>query len=171
MVQTKIEKRQLTGEDHAIIGKLLVEILAGEISPEMRKALYSLGDPLEIPRPYGHIIAYAQGYALDNMSMAQDLREEVRGICIELLDKTWEHPNARSSAWIGMYGILSEMLEDHNYDIRQNIEMVPEPEQAPSWAGRLINYARNSSTEGKELTLGLLDVLESMIKERREQLS
>lgn len=170
MVQTII-KRELTPEDLKVIGQLLVEVLDGEISSEMRKAVYSLGDSLAIPRPYGHLIAYAQGYALDNTSMAHDLQEEVRGICIELLEQKWEHPDARSTGWIGMYGILSEMLEGSNYDIRKNIEMLPEPEKAPSWATPLINYARSSSTEGKELTLGLLDALERIIKERKEQLS
>lgn len=170
MVQT-IVKRELTSEDLKIIGQLLVEVLDGEISAEMRKAVYRLGDPLEIPRPYGHLIGYAQGYALDNISMAHNLQEEVRGICIKLLEEKWEHPDARSTGWIGMYHLLFVMLESDDHNMRENIDGLSDPEQAPGWAAPLLNYARNSSTEGKELTLGLLNVLENMIKERREQLS
>ena len=170
MVQT-ISKRQLTTEDRRIIGQLLVEILAGGISEETRNEVHSLGDPLEIPEPYGHLIGYAQGYAFDNMRMAHDLQEEVRGICIELLEKKWENPNARSTAWIGMYGLLSEILAGNQYDIRENIEMLPDPNEVPGWAEPLIQYARGSSVEGKKLTLDLLDILENIIKKRKEQLS
>ena len=170
MVQTNT-KRQLTAEDRRIIGQLLMEILAGSVSEDTRNDIYSLGDPLEIPEPYGHLIGYAQGYALDNMSMAHDLREEVRGICIALLEEKWEKPDARSTGWIGMYGLLSEMLADSHYDIRQNIEMLPDPNEVPAWAEPLIQCARSSSTEGKKLTIDLLNILENIIKKRKEQLS
>jgi hypothetical protein len=86
MLQTKTQKRQLTAEDLTIIGQLLVETLADEITPQTRKAVYSLGNPLEIPRPYGHIVGYTQGYALSNKELAHDLQTELRIICQELLD-------------------------------------------------------------------------------------
>jgi hypothetical protein len=49
--------------------------------------------------------------------------------------------------------------------------ILPEAEKAPTWAKPLIEYAQSSSGDDRELTLGLLDVLEHIIKKRKEQLS
>ena len=89
MVQTDSKIRKLTEKDQAIIGQLLVETLAGKISPKTRDAVYELGIPSELPDPYQHLISYAQGYALDNKSLARALQEELRGICVELLDPNY----------------------------------------------------------------------------------
>ncbi|HEX6270556.1 MAG TPA: hypothetical protein VFZ43_09990 [Anaerolineales bacterium] len=85
MVQT-IHKRELTAEDQRIIGQLLVETLSGKITEETWVALSKLRD---IPEPYGHLVRYAWGYGLDGKSLAHDLQEELRGICVELLDPNY----------------------------------------------------------------------------------
>src|SRR5512147_2412886 len=109
MVQ-KIVDRELTLEDRRIIGQLLFECLSGEVSQETWDATYKLGDPLEIPEPYGHLIGYTQGFALSNRELARDLQEELRGICLELLEEKWEHPDPRSTDWISMYTFLQHIL-------------------------------------------------------------
>ena len=174
MVQTRT-KRPLNAEDHRIIGQLLFETLSGEISQETWDATYKLGDPLQIPQPYGHLIGYTQGYALSNKELAHDLQEEVRGVCIQLLEERWEHPDARSINWISMYAFLQHILEgsDPETSLRANIDagILPEVEKAPAWAGPLIQHAQASSDDDKELTLELLGVLENIIQKRRAELS
>lgn len=86
MAQNMIQERPLTTEEKAIIGRLLVETLAGEITEETWAALAKLKD---IPEPYGHLVRYAWGYGLDGKSLAHDLQEELRGICVELLDPNY----------------------------------------------------------------------------------
>lgn len=78
--------RKLTAEDERILGKLIVETLAGEIKEETWGALSKLNN---IPEPYGHLVRYAWGYGLDGKSLAHDLQEELRGICVELLDPNY----------------------------------------------------------------------------------
>ena len=86
MAQNMIQERPLTTEEKAIIGQLLVETLAGEITEVTWRALSKLKD---IPEPYGHLVRYAWGYGLDGKSLAHDLQEELRGICVELLDPNY----------------------------------------------------------------------------------
>ena len=85
-MQNTLHTRQLTAGDQRIIGQLLVETLAGEITEETWRALSKLKD---IPEPYGHLVRYAWGYGLDGKSLAHDLQEELRGICVELLDPNY----------------------------------------------------------------------------------
>ena len=80
---------EMTTEQEIAIGHLLVEALAGEISPKTRTKIGEIEHPSDLPQPFQHLVSYAQGYALDNKSMALDLTEEIRGVCAELLD-----PNA-----------------------------------------------------------------------------
>lgn len=173
MAQT-MQERTLTAEDHKIIGQLLVETLAGEISQETWDATYKLGDPREIPQPYGHLIGYTQGYALDGKSLACELQDELRIIGMELTEPRREQPNALGIAWIIMYELLKDLLEGSDPDeLVQGVDkdMLPELQQAPAWAQPLLQHAQNSPKEGKELNLELLDVLEDIIRKRREQLS
>lgn len=86
MAQNMIQERPLTTGEKASIGQLLVETLAGEITEETWAALSKLKD---IPEPYGHLVRYAWGYGLDGKSLAHDLQEELRGICVELLDPNY----------------------------------------------------------------------------------
>ena len=68
-----VNKRKLTAGDLQVIGHLLVEVLGGEVSGETRQAILDLGDPREIPPPYGGLVEYTQGYELDNKALAHDL--------------------------------------------------------------------------------------------------
>jgi hypothetical protein len=91
-----------------------------------------------------------------------------------LEEPRWKQPVSTGIAWIGMYETLKDILEgsDPNEAVQGvDKEMLPELEQVPAWAQPLIQHAQNSPKEGKELTIALLDVLEDIIKKRREQLS
>ena len=83
MVQVMTE---LSSQARATIANLLLETLEGRISQETRQAMLDLGDPLNIPLPYGHLVGYTQGYMLDNIKLAKDLLDELRIICMELLE-------------------------------------------------------------------------------------
>lgn len=82
-----VNKRKLTAGDLQVIGQLLVEVLGGEISGETRQAILELGDAREIPPPYGQLVEYTQGSRLDNKTLARDLQEQLRVICVMLLEK------------------------------------------------------------------------------------
>ena len=65
-----------------------------------------------------------------------------------------------------------EILEDKAADLtRANVTLLPDRDEAPGWVAPLIDYAQSTSAEGKEMTLGLLNILEDIIKERKEELS
>ena len=78
---------RLSTEARAAIANLLIETLEGKISQETRQAILDLGDPLNIPLPYGHLVGYTQGYMMDNVKLAKDLLDELRIICMELLQE------------------------------------------------------------------------------------
>ena len=82
-----VNKRKLTAGDLQVIGQLLVEVLGGEISSETRQAIAELGDPREIPPPYEQLVEYTQGYMLDNRALARDLQDQLRVICVMLLEQ------------------------------------------------------------------------------------
>ena len=81
-----VNKRKLSAGDLHAIGQLLVEVLGGEVSSATRQAILELGDPREIPPPYGGLVEYAQGYTLDNKTLARDLQEHLRVTCVMLLE-------------------------------------------------------------------------------------
>ena len=82
-----INKRKLTASDLETIGQLLVEILGGEISRETRQAIADLGDPREIPPPYGHLVEITQTSILENKELAHYLQEQLRVVCVMLLEE------------------------------------------------------------------------------------
>ena len=82
-----VNKRKLTAGDLQVIGQLLVEALGGELSNETRQAVLELGDAREIPPPYGQLVEFTQGYGLDNKALAHSLQEQLRAICVMLLEK------------------------------------------------------------------------------------
>jgi hypothetical protein len=82
-----VNKRKLTASDLQAIGQLLVEILGGEISAETRQAIADLGDPREIPPPYGHLVEFTQGSTMDSKALAHHLQEQLRVICTMLLEE------------------------------------------------------------------------------------
>jgi len=80
-----VNKRKLNASDLQAIGQLLVEILGGEIRRETRQLILELGDPREIPPPYGHVVGFIQGSTLEGRELARELQEELRVICVMLL--------------------------------------------------------------------------------------
>jgi hypothetical protein len=80
-----INKRKLNASDLEAIGKLLVEILGGEVSHDTRQAILELGDPREIPPPYGQLVGSIQESGLEGKEFARELQEELRVICVMLL--------------------------------------------------------------------------------------
>jgi hypothetical protein len=82
-----VNKRKLTASDLQTIGQLLVEILAGKISAETRQAITELGDPREIPPPYGDLVEFTQASTLEDKELAHQLQERLRLICLMLLEE------------------------------------------------------------------------------------
>jgi hypothetical protein len=82
-----VNKRILNASDLQAIGQLLVEILGGEIRRETRQVILELGDPREIPPPYGQLVESTQMSALENKELAHALQEELRVICVMLLQE------------------------------------------------------------------------------------
>ena len=82
-----VNKRKLTAPDLQAIGQLLVEILGGAISGETRQAISELGDPREIPPPYGHLVEFTQGATMGDNELAHHLQERLRVICTMLLEE------------------------------------------------------------------------------------
>lgn len=82
-----VNKRKLTASDLQAIGQLLVEILGGEISAGTRQAISELGDPREIPPPYGNLVEFTQGSTVDNKALGHLLQEQLRVICTMLLEE------------------------------------------------------------------------------------
>ena len=82
-----VNKRKLTASDLETIGRLLVEILGGETSIETRQAIAELGDPREIPPPYDHLVEFTQTATLDDKELAHYLQEQLRLICVMLLEE------------------------------------------------------------------------------------
>ena len=78
-------KRELNASDLQAIGQLLVEILGGEVSHGTRQAILELGDPREIPPPYGQLVGSIQESTLEGKELAHELQEELRVLCVILL--------------------------------------------------------------------------------------
>jgi len=82
-----VNKRKLTAADLQAMGQLLIEILGGEISAQTRQVISELGDPREIPPPYGDLVEFTQASSIDNKELAHQLQERLRVICVMLLDE------------------------------------------------------------------------------------
>lgn len=160
-----------------ILGATLIELLSGELSDETIAAVDSIKRE-DVPEPLNNLVGWMHG-----MSTQPELREscitslidEIRIASIEVLEKRREHPNAIGVDWISMYILLQHLLEGGAPDtsLRANVDagILPELEKVPAWARPLIEYTQSSSGDDRELTLGLLDILENIIRKRREQLS
>ena len=82
-----VNKRKLTASDLETIGQLLVEILGGEIGRGTRQAIAELGDPREISPPYSHLVEFTQASNMDGKELAHHLQEQLRLICVMLLEE------------------------------------------------------------------------------------
>ena len=80
---------QLSEQQKQIIGRLLVETLQGEISHPTRMAVASVRSD-NVPAPYRHIMSFTQGWVLDNVELARELRGELRYICDVLMEQDSE---------------------------------------------------------------------------------
>ena len=158
----------LTTVQTQIIGTAIAEILSGELSDETIYAINSLKRE-NIPTPLDHLVAWIQG-----MNMAPEMRQSIiTDLMGEIAQVAQEEKEKRtgpsSNAWAGMNYFLFEMLDA---DLtREDATLPPDRDQAPGWAVPLIEYAQGTSAEGKEMTLGLLNILEAIVKERKEELS
>jgi hypothetical protein len=161
----------LTTVQTQIIGTAIAEILSDELSDETIYAINSLKRE-NILAPLDHLVAWIQG-----MNMAPDMRPSIitdlMGEIAQIAEEEKEKRTSPSSnAWAGMSYFLFEILEDKRADLtRKDVTLLPDREEAPGWAVPLIDYAQGTSAEGKEMTLVLLNLLEAIIKERKEELS
>lgn len=163
-----------------ILGATIMELLSGELSDETIAAVDSLKRE-DVPEPLNNLVGMIHGMSTMpelRQSIVGMLLDEVRIAAIEVLEeKYWEPGDRRSTAWGSAHMMLTDMMQDSDSDPNivvhdgVNKELLPDPEQAPVWTAPLIAHAQGSRAEGKELTLELLDVLETIIKKRREQLS
>jgi len=80
-----VNKRKLNASDLQALGQLLVEILGGDVSHATRQTILELGDPREIPPPYGQLVESTQESVLEGKALAHQLQEELRVICVMLL--------------------------------------------------------------------------------------
>ena len=78
----------LTEQAQVTIGKLLVAILARDVTEELRDELGKLQDQ-HIPEPYGHLVKAIGGDARTGQELADLALIELRGICSELLDPNY----------------------------------------------------------------------------------
>ncbi|HKY54159.1 MAG TPA: hypothetical protein VJM08_07640 [Anaerolineales bacterium] len=161
----------LTTLQTQIIGTAIAEILSGELSDETINAIDSLKRE-NVPPPLDHLVAWIQG-----MNMAPDMRQSmITDLMGEIAQIAQTEKEARtgppSNAWAGMNYFLFEILEDKRADLtHEDVALLPDRDEVPGWAVSLIDYAQGTSSEGKELTLGLLNILEDIIKKRKEELS
>lgn len=161
----------LTTVQTQIIGTAIAEILSGELSDETIYAINSLKRE-NIPAPLDHLVAWIQG-----MNMAPDMRQSIITDLIgEIAEIAQEEKEQRigpsSNAWAAMNYFLFEILESKRADLtRADVTLLPDRDEAPGWAVPLIDYAQGTSAEGKEMLLGLLHIIEDIIKERKEELS
>ena len=103
---------------------------------------------------------------------------EILGATTQALEQRVEHPTAISSDWLVMYDILAAILEGSDLDLREDANMqaevgleIPRVDRLPAWARPLAQHIQNSKTQGDELTLELLDLLEAQIQKRRAELT
>ena len=159
-----------------ILGAALVELLNGQLSDETIAAIDSIKRE-DVSGPLNDLVGWIHGMTTQpelRESCITSLIDEIRIAAIGALEPRWEHPTALGTAWIVMYELLKDLLEGSDPDeLVQGVDkdMLPELHQAPGWARPLIAHAQSSTAEGKKLTIALLDVLEDMIRKRREQLS
>jgi hypothetical protein len=163
-----------------ILGATIIGLLNGELTDETIAAVDSINRD-DVPEPLNNMVGWIHG-----MSTYEPLREtqitslltELRGATTEVLEQRIPHPNPLSGDWIVMYSLLEAILEGSDYDIRGNADMdaeagteIPRMDRIPAWAQPLIQHIRNSNTQGDELNLELLDVLEAQIQKRKAELT
>jgi hypothetical protein len=149
----------------------LAEILCGELSDQTISLINSLRRD-EVSDPLDHLVGYIQGMNTSadmRKSIVTDLMDEIRIIAEQEKE---ERTGETTNAWGAMNYLLFEILES---DIpqkltREELSILPAPEDLHGWAAPLVDTIRNTSAEGKELAAGLLDALEAIIKERKEKL-
>ena len=80
--------KSLTAEESAVIGKLLVEVLAGAISDDTLVELRQL-EPDNMPEPFDHLTKAIGGDARTGDSLVRVALIELGGLCGELLDPNY----------------------------------------------------------------------------------
>jgi hypothetical protein len=75
----------LTENETAVIGKMLIEVLGGEVKQETIEAVRSL-DLERIGEPYRHMVYYTDTDN-DGKRWAKTMQDELRIVCMELLEQ------------------------------------------------------------------------------------
>lgn len=75
----------LTAEATAIIGKMLMEILSGELTDATLKELRLLPKE-EMPQPFRDMAKHAGGSAITGKELTREMLVEIQAVCEELLD-------------------------------------------------------------------------------------
>jgi len=163
-----------------ILGAAILGLLNGELTDETIAAVDTINRDA-VPEPLNTLVGWMHGmstYPPLRESQITSLITEIRGAATEALEQRIEHPTPLSGDWVVMYGILEKILDGSDRDLRAEADMCAEagimianPDRIPAWARPIVEHIHNSTTGGDELTLELLDILEGIIKKRREQLS
>jgi hypothetical protein len=77
----------LTAEATAIIGKMLVEILSGNLTDATLEEIRPLPKE-ELPQPFKDLAKQAGGSAITGEQLTRTMLIELRGVCQELLDQS-----------------------------------------------------------------------------------
>jgi hypothetical protein len=77
--------QSLTQTETAVIGKMLVEILSGDLTEATLREVRAL--PKEnLPEPFNDLTKQAGGSAITGPALTRDMLIELRGLCDELIN-------------------------------------------------------------------------------------
>ncbi len=157
-----------------ILGAAIIELLNGELTDETIAAVDSINRDA-VPEPLNNLVGMMHGmsnYEPIRQDIIAMLLTEIGGAANEAKENLYGRTDHElEPGWI-IATLLFQVLESEHHSelIDEMLELMPDPERA-GWAAPLTSHARRTKARGKELTLELLDVLERIIKKRREELS
>ena len=103
--------------------------------------------------------------------------DEIRIAAVEQLETRNDLRGAIRTEWIMLYSILKKIMDGSEFDIRGTANVLAEAglelaeiDHSPAWTRPLLNHIKNSTSQGDELILELLNVLEAHIQKRRAEL-
>jgi hypothetical protein len=162
-----------------ILGAAIVELLNGKLTDETIAAVDTINRD-DVPEPLNTMVGYMHGMSTHEPlreSQITSLLEEIRGMATEALEARVQHPSPISTEWTTLYTVLGAMLDGGDYDLRGTADIMAEaglelvnPDRVPEWARPLAEHINTSTTQGDELNLELLDILEAQIQKRRAEL-
>jgi hypothetical protein len=78
------QTKPLSETSTAVLGKMLVEILSGNLTDETLREVRAL--PLDLPQPFLDLSKQAGGSAITGAALTRDMLIELSGLCDELLN-------------------------------------------------------------------------------------